>query len=120
MSAFRMLLAAGYSMKEAVEKVGRLPTKIEMVEIGRMDIDNELNKASRNEEKYSKVGDTYADRIIDRKLMNSGIACRLIEERHLCGVGNCKTNKGVIRRIKYGKGNIGKNGYLKTELKMEK
>lgn len=81
MSAFRMLLAAGYSLKEAVEKVGRLPTKIEMVEIGRMG---------------------------------------LIEERHLCGVGNCKTNKGVIRRIKYGKGNLGKNGYLKTELKMEK
>lgn len=113
MNPFKILVKCGYSIEEAVSKVGRRPSKIEMYEIGMIHVEERLERASANERKYSAIGPTAEDRLIDRIEGGRERTYDTIRDRHVCGIGKCKTNKAVLRRIKYGKGNIGKVGYLK-------
>ena len=113
MNPFKILVKCGYSIEEAVSKVGRSPSKIEMYEIGMIHGEERLERASANERKYSAIGPTAEDRLIDRIEGGRERTYDTIRDRHVCGIGKCRTNKAIIRRIKYGKGNMSKRSFIR-------
>lgn len=112
MSAFKMLLKAGYSLDEAISKVGRRPDEKEKREILEYLSGAGESVAEINEAKYSSVGATAEDRIMDRFDYFHKNTYETIRSRHICGIGDCNSNLTILRRIKYGNGSLSKRGFL--------
>ena len=108
MSAYEMLLKAGYTPEEAANISGWRPPVKSQREI-----------AEENERKYSCLGMSAEERIVERIEGNRRHVYEDIKNNNLVGAGICTTDRGYIRRCKYGKGNISKRKFLQMPIAQE-
>ena len=109
-----MLMKAGYSAEEASRFSGHaIPLELANALTPGL---TQREVAAINERKYAGVGMSAEERLCERIDAGRKRVYQTIRERHLIGCGDCKTEKGIIRRIKYGKGNLSKRGYLKAPI----